>query len=1117
MSNFISFEDFHISVHGYQPYEWQKDLAAQVGETKVFPDQICVPTGMGKTSTLDVAVWALAKDVHDNGVEGRTFPQRIFMTVDRRLVVDGAHQYALVIKDAIDNNAELVIVKDSLSMLLVDEIDSPVIRVTSMHGGKKFSRDWLTPVGCQIITSTVAQFGSRLLFRGIGVSNGSLPINAGIVGMDSIVLMDEPHLTPVASLVTRECSEIQGDRKGMPPKLQSVLLGATIPPEVQDRSVQMNVFAPDLSLETSEEAQRRLSPRRPVQIVETEDKTDKVMLNLAFDVINDLSTKPVEDRGDGVLISCNTIKKAQSIALSLQKKYKSSEWRVQLITSTIRPYTREAEHYFDGNTITVATQTIEVGVDINCCALITEMAGLSALIQRVGRLNRNGKISDAQGFIVGKVKYDEIFKEKIFAPDAAEILIYDKDALDEAWRALHNCADDLGVIRKMPDISEYPDAWPPMARTVPLKPYMKAMTMTQPRVDFPWDFFLYGDKDHERREVEVAWREELEVLDDVTVMNPEKIVVPLSDVRDFVKSCQKGNDDVPVYHFINGEWKKVEKYYHIKPDSVVVLHSSLGGYSDSEGWIGVNTKKTVRVEDISHKVACYSGEGKFSLNRLFTQEEIEDFEENGTLKKAIQDHPVVNGRSFVVQKGIVKIGDFTNSVRVKGDSVLLADHAEQTRRLAEKISVRSGWGEYSSLISEAALHHDDGKVTKEFQGQMGNLDLSNPLAKSGLSYRSFSAPPVGWRHEVLSAKSTDNPLVRHLILSHHGWGRPMVRHADEILDMSEEFNFSHDELGVWGTALAEANLRISDWEASANPERVGRAWVPPVLKEVFSRASVDGMLVNEITGVNRHSMSSMLSSLGALLSAVKSGDENAMIRFPQGAYPQVATSSPIQWNSELWRDTFDAIGSLICNSSGDVLGLTGKNSKWNYAVKNYDGFNEEANFLTYSADSFLEKTGDKAIFANLSSLLFPNNSTYFADVVDVDAKRATDSLFDFDAGCVLDHRVWGGIDYLAGRINSGFDAGQYVNAGIRPWVILGVLALGMPCNRYGAGIVGRKDFLLLPRPDDWVTLEQYRNLVLSRLSRSWVYESKPQESSEKMKMWVRIADETLDDMFDIVD
>ena len=92
MSNFISFEDFHISVHGYQPYEWQKDLAAQVGETKVFPDQICVPTGMGKTSTLDVAVWALAKDVHDNGVEGRTFPQRIFMTVDRRLVVDSCHQ-----------------------------------------------------------------------------------------------------------------------------------------------------------------------------------------------------------------------------------------------------------------------------------------------------------------------------------------------------------------------------------------------------------------------------------------------------------------------------------------------------------------------------------------------------------------------------------------------------------------------------------------------------------------------------------------------------------------------------------------------------------------------------------------------------------------------------------------------------------------------------------------------------------------------------------------------------------------------------------------------------------------------------------------------------------------
>ena len=229
MTKFPSFEMFYRLVHGYAPFDWQADLARAVVETGAWPEQISAPTGAGKTSVLDIAVWVLARDVAHHGPSGRTVPLRTFLTVERRLVVDGAYEHATALSGAIETEPELAAVRDALRKLLPEDWDGPALGVTSLHGGVREDRTWLRPVGAQIVTCTVTQLASRTLFRGVGVSPGMLPVHAGLTGVDRLIVVDEPHLVPASVHMWRACEAIQSAAPEGPIIGQTVVLGATIP------------------------------------------------------------------------------------------------------------------------------------------------------------------------------------------------------------------------------------------------------------------------------------------------------------------------------------------------------------------------------------------------------------------------------------------------------------------------------------------------------------------------------------------------------------------------------------------------------------------------------------------------------------------------------------------------------------------------------------------------------------------------------------------------------------------------------------------------------------------------------------------------------------------------
>lgn len=187
------FSSFYEAVHGYSPFPWQERLARQVS-AGAWPSVLALPTASGKTSALDVAVFRLALEA-GKSLSDRAAPIRIFFVIDRRLVVDQAAEHARELQAKLENPGSVQILKEVAQALLRFGGQSP-LQVAQMRGGMYRDETWTkSPNQPTIVVSTVDQVGSRLLFRGYGVSEYGRPIHAGLTGNDALYLLDEAHLS----------------------------------------------------------------------------------------------------------------------------------------------------------------------------------------------------------------------------------------------------------------------------------------------------------------------------------------------------------------------------------------------------------------------------------------------------------------------------------------------------------------------------------------------------------------------------------------------------------------------------------------------------------------------------------------------------------------------------------------------------------------------------------------------------------------------------------------------------------------------------------------------------------------------------------------------------------
>ena len=410
-----AFVEFYRAINQRDLFPWQKRLAEEVAATEQWPAEVGVPTGLGKTACLDIAVWWLASQA-DRTAARRTAPTRIWWVVNRRLLVDSTFEHAKSIAAALrdpeaaglSGREQDVVAKVAgrLRSLAADPNAGP-LDVIRLRGGIASGRP-ADPSQPTILLCTLPMYGSRLLFRGYGSSRRMRAVEAAMAGTDSLVLLDEAHLAPHLRRLLPALAECSPDALPIPGEARSrqrlTALTATGDSPDEDR------FNLDSADAANPVVRQRLDAVKPLELREETGDGAKCLAGAMQELIGE-GREPT-----AFVVFANTPKTARNTFERLRKQMPEAE--VLLLTGLVRE--REAERIRarildpvhgmaaardtgvsrQRHLIVVATQTLEVGADIDAECLVTEACGVRALTQRLGRLNRLGRYAHARAIYV---------------------------------------------------------------------------------------------------------------------------------------------------------------------------------------------------------------------------------------------------------------------------------------------------------------------------------------------------------------------------------------------------------------------------------------------------------------------------------------------------------------------------------------------------------------------------------------------------------------------------------------------------------------------------------------------------------------------------------------------
>ncbi len=381
----------------HRPFRWQRRLLERLRQGEL-PEAVDVPTGLGKTAVM--ALWLIALG------KGAKLPRRLVYVVDRRAVVDQATRYAERLRQNLP--------KDLARELGVAERGGD-LPISTLRGGFADNRAWQEdPSVPAIVVGTVDMIGSRLLFRGYGVSKGMRPYLAGLLGADALVVLDEAHLCPPFEALLRQVVDHRDDKLG-----PLVDVGAVTPPfrlmslsatgrqsaGLEDRDV-FTLLDEDRSEQTVCD---RLNADKRLLVERVED-SGALAEKLAQRTV-EIGASPEGQRAR-IIVYSHSRKVAVDVKARIDKECRrgsgknraSRDWATELLVGERRVHERaelegwlEEQGFLGGSrlepeapAVLVATSAGEVGVDLDADHLVCDLVPYERMVQRLGRVNRRG-------------------------------------------------------------------------------------------------------------------------------------------------------------------------------------------------------------------------------------------------------------------------------------------------------------------------------------------------------------------------------------------------------------------------------------------------------------------------------------------------------------------------------------------------------------------------------------------------------------------------------------------------------------------------------------------------------------------------------------------------------
>ena len=629
-----SFAAFFAAIHpGREPFPWQNRLVEEV-LANGWPELLDIPTGAGKTTALDVALYCLAQAPD-------RMPRRTVLVVDRRIVVDqgAAHARAVLHRLQEATSGPALWAAQVLRSLWNGEKEDPPFAVAVMRGGMPRDNDWARRPDQPVLgVSTVDQVGSRLLFRGYGVSSRSASIQAGLIGNDTLILLDEVHLAvPFAQTLDAIRRRYMRTTIGLPARFSVVQMSAT----PGDAVSHAQVFKLGDADWNHQDLGKRLKSKKLAKLMQVKvagDDEAKKRQALAEAAV----AEALRLQGQGarvVAIVVNRVDTARQAFTLLNSQGNRSE--ALLVTGRMRPVDRDfivrtallprsgvgRDRSADKPLVVVATQCIEAGADLDFDGLVTECASLDALRQRFGRVDRRGELGQSASVILART--DQI-------ADGAEDAVYGA-ALSETWKWLGNRAAegtvDLGSTALAGcSVPEHVLA-PLQVGPVLLPGHLDAWAQTSPipTTDPDVSLWLHGAR-REMADVQIVWRNNVPtntedvpaLIERLSACRPstlEAVTVPLGAARRWLTNAPPSaiadvvagdaedgesqprkrsddHDDQSVALRWDGEDSKPVSGREIRPGDVLIVDSRIGGLS-SGTFDPANTEPVMDLGDIA--------------------------------------------------------------------------------------------------------------------------------------------------------------------------------------------------------------------------------------------------------------------------------------------------------------------------------------------------------------------------------------------------------------------------------------------------------------------------------------------------------------------------------------